>query len=73
MKTIDLRYSSTDDEVVGDRDEDGNSQTIFEAERPTTIDHVAEQIGTNPVKNLFFLICKLASYKRKLITFKNGL
>jgi len=72
MKTIDLRHSSMDDEFVGDRGEDVDSQTIFEAERPATIDPVAEQTKTSPVKNLFFLIRKLVSHKQNFITSKNG-
>lgn len=56
QKTIDLRHSSMDDEFVGDRGEDVDSQTIFEAERPATFDPVAEQTKTSPVKVCIFLI-----------------
>ena len=54
QKTI--RHSSMDDEFVGDCGEDVDSQTIFEAERPATIDPVAEQTKTSPVKVCLFLI-----------------
>jgi len=76
MKTIDLRHHSTLDELV-EHDKDVDSQTIFAAEQLETFDHVAEMEQTteknsiNRVKR--FLLHKLEAYKRKFVTYKNGL
>jgi len=52
------------------RDEDGDTRTIFEAERPVTFDYGAgaEQASGNLFKqNLLLLIRKFVSYKRSFI------
>ena len=49
QKTIDLRDNSKN--ALGDVvDEDADTQTIFEAERPATFDHGAEQTSNNSIK-----------------------
>ncbi|KAF8816699.1 hypothetical protein BYT27DRAFT_6384066 [Phlegmacium glaucopus] len=72
MKTIDLRHDSTDNEFVEVRDENVDSQTVFEGEPPATFDHVAAQTSTRSVKNLFFLIHKLVTFKWKFAACRNG-
>jgi hypothetical protein len=77
MKTIDLRYNSTFDELVEDHEKDVDSETIFATEQLATFDHVAETEQTtekiNRVKrNLLFLVHRLVAYRRRFVTYKNG-
>jgi hypothetical protein len=49
QKTIDLRDNSKN--AFGDViDEDADTQTIFEAERPASFNHGAEQTSNNSIK-----------------------
>jgi len=64
MKTIDLRGNAFWDAF----DEDGETQTTFETERPTTLDCGAEQASNNSIKqNLLLFIHRFFSYKRNVI------
>ena len=68
-----MRYHSTDNELIEDRDEDVESQTTFEAAKPASFDHVAEQTSANPFKVRRFLIISISSLMLKLLSATSSL